>query len=99
MLASSACAGGGGGEPTIASCFGYTSSGAQGSVSFQQAAAERAVAWGIRYTGTSNVNWFIVDVLVNGRRVDGKAQNYDPHGSVNPVDFNSGDTISLDPPT
>lgn len=45
---------------------------------------------------TDNGGKWVADVYVDQRRVDHKDQDYNPHGSVNPVDAKSGSTFQLD---
>ena len=38
---------------------------------------------------------YVVDVLVNGHRVDYKSQDYEPHGSINPSNLSTGALVSI----
>jgi len=54
-----------------------------------QLAPSGSLQWNVS-DHTDNAGLWIADVLVGKRRVDGKKQDYAPHGSVAAVDMRSG---------
>lgn len=55
--------------------------------------AGQGIAWGV-YPSLAATQ-YLVDVYVNGHRVDHKEQNYPPHGYINPVNLRSGAQVSV----
>jgi len=64
-----------------------------GSISAQQAGPGDGIQWGV-YPNTP-ADTYSVDIYINGKRVDHKDQDYQPHGSVNAVDVPSGAIFQL----
>lgn len=57
----------------------------------------RFVAWNIAmYDGWLNDGPWIANVYVNNRKVDGKTQDYQPHGSINPRDLPPSSFVSIE---
>lgn len=55
-----------------------------GKVSIQQAGQRRPIAWGVYVASKFKAGtFFVVKVYAGGQKIDGKNQNYEPHGSVN----------------
>jgi hypothetical protein len=64
-----------------------------GAIAVQQAGPGGKLAWGV-YPKVP-ASQYVVDVLVNGQRVDHKDQNYEPHGSINPKQLSTGALVSI----
>jgi hypothetical protein len=72
------------------SCHAITYRGNAGAIHVQTS-KNGTVAWGIyMYNSKLNAGPWVVNVYVGKRRVDGKKQNYAPHGSVDPKDAKKG---------
>ena len=55
------------------------------------------VAWGIKmHDHSANFGWWVWSAYVGRRRVDGRAQNYNPHGSVDPGDAKSFQVLRIE---
>lgn len=62
-----------------------------------QTSPNGTVAWGISmYDPALNPGPWVVDVFVNARRVDHKEQDYNPHGSVSPLDAPPGSMFRVE---
>ena len=85
------------GPPTsVKSCRAGQFSGMSGTISIQTN-ADGFVSWGIRlYNPDEEFGVWFVNVYVGGRRVDGKAKLYAPHGSVHPTDARPGRILSIE---
>jgi len=77
------------------SCRAVSFPGSHGTIHVQTN-ADGYVASGI-YMHDSQYDYgpWEVDVMVNGKRVDGKKQSYPPHGSVNPRNAPPGSVVSF----
>ena len=64
-----------------------------GTIAVQQAGPGGKLAWGVYPKVVASE--YVVDVLVNGRRVDHKNQNYEPHGSINASDLSTGALVTI----
>jgi hypothetical protein len=64
-----------------------------GTIAAQQAGPGGKLAWGVypKIPATQ----YVVEVLVNGHQVDYKNQNYEPHGSINPINLSTGALVSI----
>ncbi len=72
---------------------GFQPANEYGSISAQQAGPGDGIQWGV-YPNTP-ADTYSVDIYINGKRVDHKDQDYQPHGSVNAVDVPSGAIFQL----
>lgn len=76
----------------------FRGGGKDGVVDFQQSGPGQPIAWGVRANDDAfnqNGQW-TVDVYSGRRRVDGKTQNYPPHGSVNARDVRPGELLVVE---
>jgi hypothetical protein len=72
----------------------YTVDSVYGRLTVQQRGPGQSIQWGIQ--PKVSYNQITVSVFVGSRRVDGKTQTYDPHGSISTRDFRSGDLVTIE---
>lgn len=80
-------------DKRLPSCRAYKVTGRAGRISVQTTKSGY-VSWGI-YAPKYKAAVWVVSVLVNGKKVDGKNQPYEPHGSLPPSKAPAGSTFSL----
>lgn len=80
---------------SLPSCRSITYRGKAGYIAVQTSSSGY-VSWGIYlYNKADEPGPWKADVFVNGKRVDGKVQEYAPHGSVSPKHATKGGTFSI----
>ena len=69
-------------SPPIESCHDYRVKSEFGRFGIQQKAKGQAISWGAYPSKVYSGTWYRVTVRADGAKIDGKSQNYAPHGSV-----------------
>ena len=78
----------------LPSCLAHQWTGNTGVINVQTSPS-RTIAWNV-VDYTDNGGLWVALVFVDDRQVDKKTQNYNPHGSVSPLDSSPGSVFRLD---
>lgn len=94
------CAGGKGrveADPTFNTCHDYRAHTLFGRFTVQQEKKGSRIAWGAYPKEDLTGDRYEFAILLDGKRIDGKAQYYPPHGSIHPDDLRkaSGKTLEI----
>lgn len=83
-----------GASEALPSCLDHRWTGNTGVINVRTSPS-RTIAWNVLDFTDNGGLWHAL-VFVDGRKVDEKTQNYNPHGSVNPRFSRSGSVFKLD---